>query len=509
MCIDFLSIETDLKGIANVLVVTDHFTRYAQAFPCRDQRALTVAKTLFEKFFVHYGLPSRIHSDQGRDFESRLIKELLGMLGIRKSRTSPYHPQGDAQPERFNRTLLSMLGTLDPAKRSRWSQSISGLVHAYNCTKNEATGYSPYLLMFGREARLPVDLCFNTSVDGKDPVKYQQYVESMKRDLQNAYKLASDASQKSHERNKKYYDKRVKHQTLEEGDRVLIKNLGLTGKHKLQDRWNSLPYIVVKKLPDLPVYRLKPERGSGGIQTLHRDHLLPIGESVRFTTQDENKQDPRRPVTRTQTEQRRVRKETRKEEVQVENPDEFEESSSDEEYGGHYFSVSDDVREFFRLQPSAETERETSDVRVPESNVLEEDQAQDVGEHEKITAEDETSSLQLPPDPVVVTESDGEENLLAIDVVEDDPPVEMPIAEPVCDGRPRRQIRPVTRFTYDEPGKPVDRPLTVVHKGMLVHISSPLSEKRKCKTLWCHPMAQCFQCAFRNPNPERQGLIHV
>lgn len=92
-----------------MLIVTDNFTRYAQACITKDQKALIVAKVLFEKFFVHYGFPNRIHSDQGRDFESQVIKEFLGMLGIHKSRTSPYHPQGDTQPERFNRTLLSML----------------------------------------------------------------------------------------------------------------------------------------------------------------------------------------------------------------------------------------------------------------------------------------------------------------------------------------------------------------------------------------------------------------
>uniref|UniRef100_A0A8C7YML0 Gypsy retrotransposon integrase-like protein 1 n=1 Tax=Oryzias sinensis TaxID=183150 RepID=A0A8C7YML0_9TELE len=155
VCIDFLQIEPDNKGIQNVLVITDHFTRYAQAFPTKDQKSVTVAKVLWEKYFVHYGLPARIHSDQGRDFESRLIKELLSMLGIRKSRTSPYHPQGDAQPERFNRTLLSMLGTLENIKKHNWSQHIGQLVHAYNCSKNESTGYSPYFLMFGRNARLP------------------------------------------------------------------------------------------------------------------------------------------------------------------------------------------------------------------------------------------------------------------------------------------------------------------------------------------------------------------
>lgn len=112
VCIDFLSMEPDSKGLSNVLVVTDHFTRYAQAFPTKSQKASVVAKVLIEKYFVHYGLPVRIHSDQGRDFECRLIREMLTMLGIRKSRTTPYHPQGDPQPKRFNRTLISMLGTL-------------------------------------------------------------------------------------------------------------------------------------------------------------------------------------------------------------------------------------------------------------------------------------------------------------------------------------------------------------------------------------------------------------
>lgn len=282
VCIDFLSIEPDSRGIANVLILTDHFNRYAQAFPTKDQKALTVAKVLWEKFFVHYGLPARIHSDQGRDFESHLIKELFRMLGIRKSRTSPYHPQGDPQPERFNRTLLSMLGTLDPAQKNRWSQHISQLVHAYNCTKNESTGYSPYYLLFGREARLQVDLCFDLSLDGEAGKTHLQYVHRMKGELQKAYQLAAERSLKSHQRNKRYYDKKVKHQHLEKGDRVLIKNLALTGKHKLQDKWKSLPYIVIEQLENLPVYKLKPETGMGGVRTLHKDHLLSIGGNVRF-----------------------------------------------------------------------------------------------------------------------------------------------------------------------------------------------------------------------------------
>lgn len=108
VCIDTLSIEPDSKGVSNILVVTDHFTHYVQAYPARDQKVLTVAKILVEKFFV---------------------KEIFEILGIRKSRTSPYHSQGDSQPGRFNRTLLSMLGMLDTAKKEMWSQSVSQLVH--------------------------------------------------------------------------------------------------------------------------------------------------------------------------------------------------------------------------------------------------------------------------------------------------------------------------------------------------------------------------------------------
>lgn len=301
ICIDFLSIEPDSKGVANVLVVTDHFTRYAQAYPAKDQKAVTVAKILWEKFFVYYGLPARIHSDQGRDFESKLIKELLGMLGIQKSRTTPYHPQGDPQPERFNRTLLSMLGTLDAAEKQKWSQHISQLVHAYNCTKNEATGYSPYFLLFGREARLPIDVCFGTSSEGAEGQTYQKYVENLKTDLQKAYRLASETALKNHQRNKRLYDQKVKYQSVLPGDRVLIRNLSFTGKHKLEDKWNSTPYIVLEKLDNLPVYKLKPEKGPGGVRTMHRDHLLPIGGSVRMSTPDKRQEVPQRPVTRSRT----------------------------------------------------------------------------------------------------------------------------------------------------------------------------------------------------------------
>lgn len=129
-----------------------------------------------------------------------------------------YHPQGDPQPERFNRTLLSMLGTLDPAKKSQWSQHNGSLVHAYSCTQNEASHYSPYFLVFGREACLPVDVCFGFPSQSKEKTDYSQCVKCMKAGLQESYQLASKAVLNNHLKNTKPYDARIKHQVLGEGE---------------------------------------------------------------------------------------------------------------------------------------------------------------------------------------------------------------------------------------------------------------------------------------------------
>ena len=135
------------KGLEeNVLVVTDHFTRYAQVYVTRTQTAQTTAKTLWDKFIVLYGLPKKILLDQGQTFESQLVADLCMLMGMQKIWTSPYHPQTNGQCERFNSTLIGMLGMLPPEKKSEWKNHIGMLVHAYNCTQNSATGFSPYYL---------------------------------------------------------------------------------------------------------------------------------------------------------------------------------------------------------------------------------------------------------------------------------------------------------------------------------------------------------------------------
>ena len=158
VCIDFLQLDRSKGGYEDVLVITDHFTRFAMAIPTRNQTAATTAKALYEQFIVHYSFPERIHSDQGGNFESKVIRELCKLAGIQKSRTTPYHPMGNGMVERFNQTLIKMIGTLQDHQKSDWKSYIPALVQAYNSTKHESTGYAPHFLMFGWNPRLAVDV---------------------------------------------------------------------------------------------------------------------------------------------------------------------------------------------------------------------------------------------------------------------------------------------------------------------------------------------------------------
>ena len=115
LCIDFLTVEPS-GGCGNILVVSDHFSKFAQAYATRNQTARTTARILYENFVCNYGWPGRVHSDEGANFESELVRELCLLANVKKSRTTPYHPQGNRVTERFNRSLIRMLRTLTEDK---------------------------------------------------------------------------------------------------------------------------------------------------------------------------------------------------------------------------------------------------------------------------------------------------------------------------------------------------------------------------------------------------------
>ena len=229
MCIDFLSLEKSKGGHGNILVITDHFSRYEQAIPTPNQKASTTAKVLFENVFLHYGFPAVIHSDKGANFESKVIRKLCEIAGVKKSRTTPYHPMGNGMVERYNKTLLNMLRTLSDNQKSDWKSHVSTMTHAYNATEHESTGYAPFYLMFGRHQRLAIDAFLALNNDPSAPRRHQYYSDYLQQCLECAYNMASEEARKAVKKHKKYYDQRVRHVHIVPGDRVLIRKVGLKG----------------------------------------------------------------------------------------------------------------------------------------------------------------------------------------------------------------------------------------------------------------------------------------
>ena len=117
-----------------------------------NQETSVIAEKLVEEVFLRFSPPEQLHSDQGRQFESTLMAEVCKILQIKKTRTTPYHPQCDGLIEQFNRTLLSMLATCTDNHPFDWEKYLKKVCIAYNTSVQSPTGFTPFYLMFGRQA---------------------------------------------------------------------------------------------------------------------------------------------------------------------------------------------------------------------------------------------------------------------------------------------------------------------------------------------------------------------
>ena len=277
--IDYLTIEAPENSRSskdiNILIITDHYTRYAQAHITSSQKAHVVAKTLWEHFFVHYGFPEKILSDQGRNFESVLISELCELTQIKKLRTTPYRPEGNGSCERFNRTLISMLGTLPEEFKNKWPQHVSTLTYAYNCTRSNATGFSPYYLLYGRQPLLPIDIEYGVFTPELSEAVTYKYVQELKSRLEHAFNKANDFCEREAVRTKQRFDKTAKCSKLMPGDLVLVKRKGFVTKHKIADKWETEPYEIISQCSDGLLFYTVTRNGRE--RTLHRNMLFPLG----------------------------------------------------------------------------------------------------------------------------------------------------------------------------------------------------------------------------------------
>ncbi|XP_063054507.1 uncharacterized protein LOC134448779 [Engraulis encrasicolus] len=254
---------------------TDLFTKFAWAIPTLDQTAVTTARALWSNVFQPFGCPETLHSDQGPNFEAKVMQELCQLYGCRKTRTTPYHPQGNGGCERFNQTLLSLLGTLEVEQQDRWAEYLPSLVQSYNNSVHSSTGYAPSFLMFGRHVRLPTDLLLGTT-QTEEGQSTTDWVSRHHQRLLYAYEKVTEHLGAAAAKNKRLYDRTAQDAPLLPGERVLIRDHQRRGRGKLCDRWESQPYVVVGcPRPDSPVYTVRPEGRAGPDRVLHRNLLYP------------------------------------------------------------------------------------------------------------------------------------------------------------------------------------------------------------------------------------------
>ena len=176
-----------------------------------------------------------------------------------------------------------MLGTLEPEDKAKWQQWVPTLTHAYNCTRCESTGFSPYYLMFGRMPRLPIDIEYGVTQPELIDRSRQNYARKLRARLNWAFQVAKDTNEKESKRQKLYYDRKMHCQKLVVGDVVLIKETSSSGNYKITDKWELNPYTVVEHMKDnkgqfTPVYRLKEivKKGNPREKVLHRNMLYPF-----------------------------------------------------------------------------------------------------------------------------------------------------------------------------------------------------------------------------------------
>ena len=253
------------SGNNYVLVVSDYFSKWMEAFAIPNQEAVTVAEKLVEEVFCRFSIPEQLHSDQGRQFKGKLMQEVCKLL-------TAYHPQSDGLVERLNRTLLSMLAATVHEHPGDWDKKLRLVCMAYNTSVHQSTGFSPFFLLFGHQARLPVDLAYGTAP--MEEMTTQEYVRNLRQTLEEAYSTVRNRTGAALERQKELYNRKVHGDEYQVGDLVWLHNpvIPKRAKRKLHCPWTG-PYRVVKKLSTV-VYRIQDTNRRKRL-VVHFDRLKP------------------------------------------------------------------------------------------------------------------------------------------------------------------------------------------------------------------------------------------
>ena len=267
------------RGNRFILVIGDYFTKWMEAVALPDQETTTITEAFINVFISKFGIPRILHSDQGSNFGSKIFAELCKLLGIDKTRTTAYRPQSDGLVERFNLTLAGMLARFTAKDQKDWDCHLPYVLLAYRSAVHESTGFSPNMMMLGREVRLPVDLLYGRPPNTSNDHNLPEYIAKQAERIEKVYEFARANLQIASESQKKQYDHRTTKSGFAVNDKVWIyhsiRKKGVSTK--LQDKWEG-PFVIEERINDV-LYRIKnmPSRRA---DVVHVDKLKPYNENT-------------------------------------------------------------------------------------------------------------------------------------------------------------------------------------------------------------------------------------
>ena len=220
--------EITQAGNKFIVVAIDYLTKYIELDAIKDKNAETIANFLYEKIILIHGCPNTLLSDNGREFNNLIVKNLCDKMRITKKFSSPYRPQTNGLIERTNRTLISIISKYIHENKTTWDKCLQDIRFQYNIRPQENLGFSPFELVFGRSPSIPVML--HSSNRSEYPMERNQRINKRQEDVMRKKRVAQRKA-------RRIIDTKVKI-----GDVVLYKNLHKA--NKFDEKWIG-PYIVV------------------------------------------------------------------------------------------------------------------------------------------------------------------------------------------------------------------------------------------------------------------------
>ena len=178
VCLDLVGpLLKSINGFKHIVVVVDLSTKWPETYPLRNIEVTSIGRRIMDDFVCRFGCQEGFHSDQGQNLEGSIFHGLCHLIDSAKSRTTPYHPQSDPA-ERMIQSLTTILRTLVSENQRDWDELLPKVLMVYRSSEHLSTGYTPYRLMFGREARLPIDAMRESPQEG--PQDYPAYIAKLK-----------------------------------------------------------------------------------------------------------------------------------------------------------------------------------------------------------------------------------------------------------------------------------------------------------------------------------------